>query len=160
MYNTRFYLNITVLVEHLPVGGNPPFPKHVHVDLLLPVLLGLHLLRPQGHRPGKRGLVDKRCPWLGPVGGLVGQQVVSVASLSRNFVPRSALKTNPVVEGLQTGSAGIQPRIVSKPDPLVPPGPRREVVGQGGKDELETIRGDPSECVERVLRPDRPLLKL
>jgi hypothetical protein len=64
----------------------------------------------------------------------------------------------PVIEGLKLGGSALHPRIIAKSDPLVAPGPRGEVVGEGGQDKLEPVGWDESLCVQRVLRPDGPLL--
>ena len=65
----------------------------------------------------------------------------------------------PVVECLVLGGGAVSPWIKAKPRPLVAPGPRREVVGQRGQDELKAVGGYAGQGVQRVLRPDGPVLQ-
>ena len=64
----------------------------------------------------------------------------------------------PVVQGLVTGRALLQPRVISKLDPLVAPRPRGEVEGDHREDQLEAVRGDGGDGTQSILTPNWPLL--
>ena len=65
---------------------------------------------------------------------------------------------HPVVESLVTGRALLQPRVVSKLDPLVAPRPRGEVEGDHREDQLEAVSGDGGDGTQGILTPNRPFL--
>ena len=66
----------------------------------------------------------------------------------------------PIVERLVDGRRRIEPWIISKFDPLVPPGPGREIVGECGQYKLESVRRDPCDGIQSILGPNRSFTKL
>ena len=57
-----------------------------------------------------------------------------------------------------TGGTLLQPRVISKLDPLITPRPRGEVEGDHREDQLEPVSGDGGDGTQGVLTPNWPLL--